>query len=205
MCMGTYRIGDESSLSRRYIFIPSLCLMDPQFSVEDIFEMMDVDMPNMLFQLSQPSGYEDWNVYLPLTREFLADGDRRSVKLALLAEGKPKPMEEKEESKTTKESNTEVHMGLRNPVKEVKEEADKTASRQLQHYHGVLRENCKRLLLITGLACKKAGAGFRITESWNPEAREDAVAGWITDDNKANVLALGMSSSCKPLNCLISI
>jgi hypothetical protein len=154
--MGTYRIGEESFLSRRYVYIPSACLKSPLFNMEEIFEMMDVDTPNILFRVFQTPRAREWNFRLPPSREHLA---REQV-------GKEDPNDDEE------------------------------ASRPLQHYHGVLRENCKRLLLGTGLACKKAGAGFRITESWNPDAREDAVAGWITDDNKANVLALGTSSWC---------
>ena len=167
--MGTYRIGEESFLSRRYVYIPSACLKSPLFNMEEIFEMMDVDTPNILFRVFQTPRAREWNFRLPPSREHLA---RKTVS-------------------RFEEADDDVELnGISAP---------------LRHYHGVLRENCKRLLLGTGLACKKAGAGFRITESWNPEAREDAVAGWITDDDKANVLALGMSSSCKPLNCLISI
>ena len=152
--IGTFRIGADSFLTRDYIFIPSAYMKSPTFNIEALFDMMDVNMPNILFRVFQTPKAKNWNVCLPPSREFLA----------------------REQTFLENDSEEEEEDGVSGPLK---------------HYHGVLRENCKRLLLGTGLACKKAGAGFRITESWNPEAREDAVAGWITDDNRANVLALG--------------
>mmetsp|Transcript_19826 Transcript_19826/g.33346 ORF Transcript_19826/g.33346 Transcript_19826/m.33346 type:complete len:850 (+) Transcript_19826:52-2601(+) len=151
--MGTFRIGEESFLSRRYVYIPSACLKSPLFNMEEIFEALEVDTPNILFRVFQTPRVKEWNLRLPPSRQYL--------------------VREKIENNNESDDDEGVSSG------------------PLRHYHGVLRENCKRLLLGTGLACKKAGAGFRITESWNPEARDDAVAGWITDDNKANVLALG--------------
>ena len=168
--VGTYRIGHESFMARDFVYIPSVYLKSPYFNMEEIFQMMNIDMPNILFRVFQTPRARDWNVRLPPTREHLAQQKRKD--------------------------------GL-DPIDEKDEGEDVDISGPLQHYHGVLRENCKRLLLGTGLACKKAGAGFRITESWNPDARDDAVAGWITDDNKANVLALGMDlyRSLSQLSC----
>ena len=154
--IGSYRITEESFLSRRYVYLPSAYLKSPMFSMEEVFEMLGIPMPNILFRVFQASRPRDWNVRLPQSREHLA-----------------------QLMKTFSASKAEGSEDYPGPV---------------LHYHGVLRENCKRLLLGTGLACQKAGAGFRITESWNPEVSEDAVAGWVTDDNKANVVAIGAAA-----------
>jgi hypothetical protein len=51
--------------------------------------------------------------------------------------------------------------------------------RYLQHYQGVVRENCKRLLRATSHACHQAGAVFKTRCTWNME--QDCVSRWIDD------------------------
>ena len=151
--VGIYRIGLSSFRRQRYVYLPSSLLKSPTFHMSDIFDLMGIDMPNILFRVFQTPRPKDWNVRLPRCREHLIQ--------VLLNEGNESSDEEEE------------------------------VPQQVKHYQGVLRENCKRLLRDTGLACQKAGAGFRVVASWNPQVPEDAMGGWITNDNKSDVVTLG--------------
>jgi hypothetical protein len=63
----------------------------------------------------------------------------------------------------------------------------------ISHYHGVIREKCKRLLKGTYAACEQAGAMFRIDELWSEDCRRDVIAEWLTSNHREeNVRLLGI-------------
>ena len=68
----------------------------------------------------------------------------------------------------------------------------------IEHFEGILRENCRRLLNGTALACKQAGAIFRLSAKWE-DAREDDFAGkWITAKNKVTMFGVGQKTDYHP-------
>jgi hypothetical protein len=51
----------------------------------------------------------------------------------------------------------------------------------LEHYQGVLRENCKRLLKGTAAACKDASAIFQVSCLYDDDFPDNAVGKWLAD------------------------
>ena len=68
----------------------------------------------------------------------------------------------------------------------------------VDHYRGVVKENCKRLLNSTALACKQAGSVFRVTNKWNPNVPIDYSGKWLTNKQKVTILNYGQESDYHP-------
>ena len=52
---------------------------------------------------------------------------------------------------------------------------------QREHYEGVIRENCKRMLHGISLACEQAHACFKLYPTWNPKIDNDYIADWLSN------------------------
>lgn len=72
--------------------------------------------------------------------------------------------------------------------------SDEDRRKMLYHYHGVLRENCRRLLRGTRNACMQASVMFRIEPLWNKKYCHDLIAEWITNSSPPGLVLLGLAS-----------
>ena len=68
-------------------------------------------------------------------------------------------------------------IGLRHPNPRAEEP---NLNGQLAHYQGVVRENCKRLLRGTGLACHQAGAIFKVENQYS-HYEYDYISEWLAE------------------------
>lgn len=68
----------------------------------------------------------------------------------------------------------------------------------VDHYRGVVEENCKRLFNKTASACKQAGSVFRVSNKWNPDVPTDYSGKWLTNKQKVTILCYGQESDYHP-------
>lgn len=166
---GRLKFGEKDFYERQYVFVPSAVLQSPGFNIGEVFKTIDLNVPNIILRINKIQDPMYWNVRLPPHKEKLeATGDGWSDYYT------PKSRIEA--------ANREI----------MKRE------RPIEHYQGVLRENCKRLLSSTALACKQAGAVFRLSNKWDPLFPEDLSAQWLTSKHKVVLLSLGQESDYHP-------
>ena len=68
-------------------------------------------------------------------------------------------------------------------------------SAQLEHYQGVVRENCKRLLKGTATACKQAGAIFKLDGLFDDQDAGAQIGRWLAEGS--SVPRLSMAGTLK--------
>lgn len=144
-------------------------MQTPGFNIAEVFKTIDLSVPNILLKINKIQDPKYWNVRLPVHKESL-EGLGESWPDYYTAHPRPEAV------------NIEAM----------------TRERPVEHYQGVLRENCKRLLSNTALACKQAGATFRISSKWDPLFPDDLSSKWLTAKHKVVLLCLGQETDYHP-------
>lgn len=66
--IGRYRFTDPTNKKERskpYIFVPSALLENPSFSFEEVFELLGLEVPAIIFRVNSAQDSRHWNVRLP--------------------------------------------------------------------------------------------------------------------------------------------
>ena len=136
---GLFKITGER-VTGKYVLIPSVLLNNPNFSFDDVFAALGVNVPNLIFEINGSQDPTEWNLRLPSYRSNLIGA--------------------------------------------------KKGNGALEHYYGVVSENCKRLLKGTATACEQAGAVFRIDPSFNDSEPLNYVSLWLAEQSSVPRLGL---------------
>jgi len=159
---GKYKIGKKQFVANKYIYIPAKMMLNPTFSFAEIFpKVFNFPTPSIIFHINRAISTSTWNVKLPPSRRYLHD----VYKVAT-----PIPRRDNMRNKDVDYSHlveTKSYM--------------KYIPGTIEHYHGVLEENLKRLLRAQYTAMTQALAIYRVHEIWSDEFEEDVVAQWVQD------------------------
>ena len=179
---GRYIIGDDILHVKKYLFIPSAYLEQPNSSFEEVFQKLKLDRPTTLFRILQASDTDEWNVRLPPNRSnleaerphavhkkkslFSAGGGHKLVDS--LKVGHKVVPEEEELPLPGLHSATPTPRGSIDGLKlhSQPEETNHDRDLKVQHYKNVLRENCKRFLKESCRALSEVGACVRMNAAW---------------------------------------
>lgn len=139
---GRFKIGRQQFLPNAYVFIPQKLLLQPTFNFSTILKDLGLSTPSLIFRMNRALHPSEWNVRLPSSRRHLADAYR------ILRDT------EKKHGSPTKVAQA-PRVTLSKAAKKEKSEEDyiRNLRGSIDHYHGVLEENCRRLLRTTYAAC----------------------------------------------------
>ena len=114
------------------MYVPETLLLSPNFTFDDVFAALGINVPNLIFEINDSQDPEDWNIRLPSYKSNLASAN--------------------------------------------------AGQGALQHFKGVIRENCRRLLKGTATACEQAGAIFRTNAAFNDSELRNVIGEWVTEN-----------------------
>lgn len=167
---GRYRMGsDDNIVIVPYIIVPSKVMQRKDFSFDDIFKILDLDVPSIIFNLNRLNDSSTWNVRLPTSRKDLEVSNEEYETM-------------KENEKKVEENLISGKVNLLSGISNHSNTNDLSRQKKRLHYDGVLRANCKRLLRCTMAACQQATAYFRVESTWSVDYETDVFAQWLGAD-----------------------
>jgi hypothetical protein len=70
--VGFYKVTGEKKTAR-YVFVSSHILRQKNFSFDDVFRALGIDVPNLIFQINSAPDVTDWNLRLPYYKKSLVN------------------------------------------------------------------------------------------------------------------------------------
>ena len=74
LSVGYYRLSSERQYVR-YVYVPRSLLESSNFSLDEVFSALDIDTPNLIFEINNCDEIENWNMKLPPYKQSLVGKD----------------------------------------------------------------------------------------------------------------------------------
>ena len=173
---GKYRVGANDLQPKTYIYVPSTYLISPHFNAVDLFKLLEINTPNIIMTFPEIFECIDWNMKIPNNRWS-----------RLLVNNAP----------TTKKDSRNKS------VPEMDIDAISRRTSEANQFRHILKENCKRLVSSTSVACEQAGAIFRVSPSYRVshdlKSNYEYAADWIcAKETKITLIALAETNNFHP-------